>query len=142
MVVRGHDDQTIEAEPLAGAGSNRQLWRIGGSGRTAVLVLNAAANSDWARENDSFVYLAGHLRERGLPVPEVYGHEPSLGAYIMEDLGDMDLYSWLKSGPGAEDILGLYGEAVTLLARLQTAALEGFDPSRCLAPGARLRRTG
>ena len=111
------------------------LWRLRGREGTAVLVSNPPGGGEGPDENDSFVYLAGHLRRKGLPVPEVFAYDRSLGAYIMEDLGDVDLFSWHRAAPGAEELLEKYGAAVTLLALMQTAARDDFDPSRCIAPG-------
>lgn len=135
-LVEGFDDSAPGAVlPLAAAGSDRMLWRLRGEEGSVLLVSNAPGPAKGPDENDSFVYLADHLRQKDLPAPEVFAYNRSLGAYIMEDLGDVDLFSWHRSAPGAEELLGVYGDAVTLLARMQTAARVDFDPSRCVAPG-------
>jgi aminoglycoside/choline kinase family phosphotransferase len=130
------------ARQLPAAGSARVLTRLAHRGGSVVLVENPAPLEE-INENDSFVYLSGHLREKGLPVPEVYAYNRVLGCYLVEDLGDHDLYAELRvflplprDGRGGLPgrLAGLYEEAIAALVSLQVDGAEDFDPSRTHNP--------
>jgi aminoglycoside/choline kinase family phosphotransferase len=129
-------------EALPAAGSPRRLTRLRHRAGSVVLVENPCP-LDGTNENDSFVYLAGHLRAKGLPVPEVHAYNRELGCYLVEDLGDHDLFAETRVflTPGAavlRDLPGrlpeLYREAVSTLVGFQVDGREGFDPKRVHNP--------
>lgn len=129
------------AEPLPPSGSPRALTRLRGAGAGAVLVEHPLPAGPGANENDSFVYLAGHLRARSVPVPEVYAYDRARGRYLVEDLGDRDLYAEARASlgpaPGGEVPPGLrarYHEAAGVLLRLQVDGAGGFEPARTHNP--------
>lgn len=130
------------AEPLPAAGSMRLLTRLRDRGGSVVLVENPAPLAG-PNENDGFVYLAGHLRGKGLPVPEVYAYNRDLGCYLVEDLGDHDLYAEVRVfsslfSPQRSVLPGrlpnLYREAVAILVGFQVDGADGFDPTRTPNP--------
>lgn len=129
-----HPGEAPEPQPLAGSGSDRRLTRLFPPGGSLILVENPCSLRPEPNENDSFVYLAGHLRDSGFPVPEIYAYHRELGVYLMEDLGDDDLFGRVRSVVSEEELAELYREGVSLLARLQSGALKGFDPGRCHSP--------
>ena len=129
-------------EPLPAAGSPRRLTRLRHRSGSVVLVENPCP-LEGTNENDSFVYLAGHLRGKGLPVPEVRAYHRELGCYLVEDLGDHDLFAeirvFLTPGAGVlRDLPGrlpdLYREAVSTLVGFQVDGREGFEPERVHNP--------
>lgn len=120
--------------PVAPAGSERKLHRLTLPGRAVILVENPSPPGDGPNENDSFAYLSGHLAASGLPVPAVHAYSRELGASIIDDLGDDDLYLAIRGQASPEKSVELYREALSLLVRMQTDALKSFDPGRCLAP--------
>ena len=82
-------------------------------------------------ENDSFLYIARHLREKGAPVPEVYDHDLKRGWFIMEDLGDRHLQAEVMSIKGnRRRLIEIYQEIIDLLILIQIEGREGFDLSR------------
>lgn len=86
--------------PLPGAGSNRRYFRISGTKLSAI-----GAEGNDAEENRRFLALAGVMRAEGIRVPEVYGAADGnfpKQYYIMEDLGDISLFSKLKSDDAPE----------------------------------------
>jgi len=119
---------------LPGAGSDRILARLFLSAGTVVLVENPRPAGEGPNENDSFVYLSRHLRDRGLPVPKVIAYGREQGAYLMEDLGDDDLYGKIRAGLSHSELLDLYREGVRLLSLMQVKGSEGFDPARTHSP--------
>jgi len=119
---------------LPEAGSDRILARLFRSAGTVVLAENPPSSAEGPNENDSFVYLSGHLLERGLPVPKVLAYGREEGAYLMEDLGDDDLYGKVRAGLTEGELHELYREAVRLLSRLQVDGSVGFDSARTHSP--------
>lgn len=136
------DLASATAEPLPPAGSSRTLTRLRQRGGSVVLVENPCP-LDRTNENDSFAYLSDHLRGKGLPVPEVYAYNRGLGCYLVEDVGDHDLYAELRVFlplPTAEShslparLPDLYEEAVRVLVSLQVDGAVDFDPARIHNP--------
>ncbi len=70
------------------------------------------------------------LEQSGAHVPHVHASDAKRGFIVMEDLGDTQYLSLLKTGRGVDN---LYGEALTTLANIQVrglraaAALEPYD---------------
>ena len=87
----GHEPEDIR--PLTAAGSNRRYFRLTGQ-PTLIGVQGESAD-----ENRAFLYLARHLREKGLPVPQVHAHTADNLCYLQEDLGDTLLFDVLTKSP-------------------------------------------
>jgi N-acetylmuramate 1-kinase len=60
------------------------------------------------------------LEQAGAHVPHVHASDSKLGFVVMEDLGDIQYLSRLKTGRGVDK---LYGEALTTLANIQVRGL-------------------
>src|SRR5690606_8065183 len=107
---------------VAGDGSNRSYYRlIGEDLRTAI----GAVGPD-REENRAFLSFTESFRSAGLPVPELYGVDESVGVWLEEDLGDTTLFNALvearKSEPGSAfplSMLPLYRRVVEVLPRFQ-----------------------
>ena len=117
---------------IAGDGSNRSYYRlIGDDLRTAV----GAVGPD-REENRAFISFTNAFRSAGLPVPELYGQDESIGVWIEEDLGDTTLFNALvearKREPGSafpRSILPLYRRVVEVLPRFQVEGGRVIDYS-------------
>jgi aminoglycoside/choline kinase family phosphotransferase len=78
----------------------------------------------------AYLKVTALLEQAGAHVPHVHGADPKHGFIVMEDLGDTQYLSLLKTGRGVDK---LYGEALTTLANIQVrglraaAALEPYD---------------
>lgn len=129
--------------PITGSGSNRQYYRLGASGISAIGV----SGKD-ALENRAFIGLARHFRDKGLNVPEVYAVSGDMLEYLQEDLGDESLFGSLSAGRSrassrvsrgmspAEDSYSDVEKAllcgtVSSLAVFQVRGAEGLDFSQC-----------
>lgn len=119
---------------LPGAGSDRRLTRLFLPAGSVVLVENPSPLTEEPNENDSFVYLSGHLRSHGVSAPAVHAYSRERGAYIMEDLGDDDLYGKVRIGLGEGELCDLYRKGLSLLARMQVDAVGGLDSARLHSP--------
>lgn len=121
-----------KAEKLAGAGSNREYWRLTSADGTTLIGVVGTSRE----ENDSFVYLARHFRSCGLPVPEVYAVSGDGMCYLQQDLGSKPLFDAIKKGREAG---GNYDSAerellvrtVRQLPRMQFEGASGLDFNRC-----------
>ena len=79
-------------------------------------------------ENDSFLYIVRHLRDKRIPVPEVYHHDMVRGWFIMEDLGDRHLQTEALSIRGdRKRLIEIYQRVIDLLILIQVKGREGFD---------------
>ena len=89
--LTGKEPQDIV--PLAGAGSNRQYFRIfGGEGQLPLIAVVGTS----AEENESFIALAKRFKEGDLPVPAVLAVSEDRMAYLQEDCGDVSLYAFMS----------------------------------------------
>jgi aminoglycoside/choline kinase family phosphotransferase len=68
------------------------------------------------------------LEQAGVHVPHVYGADARRGFIVMEDLGDTQFLSLLRTGRGVDK---LYGDALTALANIQ---VRGLRAAQQLAP--------
>lgn len=117
-------------ELLPGSGSARRYFRLRSADTTAL----GAYNPD-RRENEAFISFSRHFRELSLPVPAIYAENDALGIYLLEDLGDETLFSWLtemrqQSCP-PEEISAMYRRVLDCLPLFQLRGNQGLDYSRC-----------
>lgn len=114
---------------LASSGSNRRYFRLEGV-KTVIGVYGTSTE-----ENEAFLYMAGHFRKMGLPVPEVYCYSESMTHYLQEDLGDTLLFNAIEKGRAtsvfSEEEKELLRKTIRLLPAVQFAGADGFDFSRC-----------
>jgi len=122
---------------IAGDGSTRRFWRLRENGGCRCLIAApAGASKAELAESRSAWLIGSHLRRKGVPVPEIYGWDPATGVLLFEDLGDLRLHDLVKQSrkenPGDdESIIDFYCSCLEMLARMQCAGSEGFDPSWC-----------
>jgi aminoglycoside/choline kinase family phosphotransferase len=113
----------FEVYPLQGelGGSGRRIIRLAGGEHSAIGILYGVRE-----ENTAFLEFSRHFRQRGLPVPEIYGEDLDHGAYLEEDLGDTTLFEFLsKNRAGAKiapHVVQAYRQVVALLPRFQVEA--------------------
>jgi N-acetylmuramate 1-kinase len=124
--------------PLAGDASFRRYYRVGGIGRSAVL-MDAPPPQE---EVGPYVAVAALLCDLGLSAPEVLAEDREQGFLLLEDFGD-DTYTRLLER-GADEA-GLYALAVDTLVEMQRAAasrgtpgMPPYDAERLLAEAALL----
>ncbi len=122
---------------LPGGGSRRAFLRVRLGRVPAVLMVNPDPPADQrgVDENDTYVYLAGLLREIGAGPPEVFAFDREQGLVLMEDLGDRRLLEEVAArGPGSAWTRGIYQRLLELLSVLQLEGGRRFDPQRGFNP--------
>lgn len=123
----GHEAEEITELPSSG--SNRRYFRLHGP-QTLIGVSGTSAE-----ENRAFIYMAGHFRRKGLPVPEVYAQSDDQSLYLQEDLGDTLLFDAIEKGRKSsvfdEGEKELLRQTITRLPDIQFLGSDGFDFSYC-----------
>ena len=124
----GHQPDSIT--PLAGAGSNRQYFRLNGN-PTLIGVCGTSIE-----ENRAFIYMARHFTEKGLPVPHLYTVSEDESCYLQEDLGSTSLFDLIvpdkdNNNYSDSEKKELLIQTIRLLPRLQFEGAQGMDFSQC-----------
>ena len=130
MEKRGHPENRVTLEPIPADGSTRMFWRmhLSEGDSSVVVMVNPPRDAAVLRENQAYLKIGIHLKEKGLPVPEIYEFDLAEGWFMMEDLGNRNLQDVVNGGA---DPLGVYEAVLDDLVRLQTRGAEGFDPAWC-----------
>ncbi len=120
----------IQITPLPLSGSARKYYRLHAGNNTVIGV-----NNEDVDENNAFFYLTEEFKKLGLNVPEVYSTDKRNKFYLLEDLGDITLYSLLnKKRKGkviTPDIIDFYKRAIDELARFQILTKDKIDFTKC-----------
>ncbi len=124
----GETAQRIIALPRSG--SDREYYRIVGIEKRAI----AAYNPD-KKENQAFVSFSKHFDSENLPVPEIYAVREEEDMYLLQDLGDTTLYSFLLeqriNNDFPEDLLDIYKKVLSMLVKFQVKGGKGLDFTKC-----------
>ena len=128
--VRGRGGRLPEALPLAGDGSDRRFFRVPGA-PSLVLLHHPGSPGGTVTENDSYFRIGRHLRERGVPVPEIYAYCREEDWMLMEDVGDLSLTECVAGARGAGETAPWYRRVLEVLVHQQLEGLKGFDPAWC-----------
>ena len=84
-------DSDIKIAALPKSGSDRKYFRITAGNKSVI----GAHNSN-LEENEAFIGFTNHFISKGLPVPEIFGYLPEKYIYFLKDLGDLNLFTWLR----------------------------------------------
>ena len=114
---------------LHGDGSERTFYRVATQKESLILIWSPPGNETFPNENDSYVYIGRHLRQKGVPVPEILGYYRSEGLTLIEDLGSVHLQDLVVSG--AQSLPSLYGQALDVLLKIQVRATEDLETRHC-----------
>ena len=115
---------------LPQSGSDRVYFRLIDRGDHVIGAYNPGRD-----ENDAFVGFSNHFRSKDLPVPEIYVYYPEEKVYFLEDLGDINLFTWLALRPENErfnsETESLFLTIASDLVRIQTEGIKGLDLNLC-----------
>ena len=123
-------DTVLNISRLPGSGSYREYFRISGKAKNALGVYNPEP-----KENRAFIEFARHFRNEGLNVPQVYAEDAENRIYLIEDLGEQTLYTYLsqvyKNGVFAQKLTDLYKKVIAHLPRFQIQAGKNLNYAYC-----------
>jgi aminoglycoside/choline kinase family phosphotransferase len=126
--IFGNDE--INVVKLPSSGSDRKYFRITSPGRSVICTLNPVPE-----ENNAFVEFSRHFFRKHLPVPEIYGYLPEKHIYFQSDLGDLNLFTWLRNQKEekhfGQNIIDLYHKIIDKLILFQTKGIEGLNLDLC-----------
>ena len=124
--------EAVNVEKLAGAGSNREYYRLmDEEGTTVIGVIGTSRD-----ENHAFVYLARHFEKRQLPVPHVLAVTADETCYLQSDLGSVSLFDAIRGGREAGGRYNLAEQellrrTIRELPNIQLRGARGLDFSQC-----------
>ena len=116
--------------PITGSASNRQYFRLSGSGVSCIGVIGTDA-----AENASFLSMASHFRCKGINVPEILAVSEDGMAYLQEDLGGDVLFDLYKTSEtsSSQDVEELLCRTMAALPKIQFDGADGFDFNNCFS---------
>ena len=115
--------------PLRGDGSDRRFLRIRAGGQSMIAVLPSPTLPGAMAEAQAVWQIGRHLRDRQVPVPELFGFAPDTGIVLCEDLGDLQLHGLLlaeNTEPARR--IALCRQTVAVLLHMQLEGAVGFQP--------------
>jgi aminoglycoside/choline kinase family phosphotransferase len=120
----------LEFTPLPPSGSYREYYRLKGTEKCAIAVYNTEK-----KENRAFIEFTKHFAKMGLPVPKIYGDDLEKNIYLLEDLGDTTLFSYLSEMRGEEEFtektIHIYKKVIDMLPRFQIEAGRDLNYNIC-----------
>ncbi|MDR0865044.1 MAG: phosphotransferase [Candidatus Symbiothrix sp.] len=123
-------EKLIAEEFITGSGSNRQYIRLKSENRSLIAVVGESIE-----ENIAFIELTKHFRKQHLPVPELLYVSEDKSQYLLQDLGDLSLFNYIRqgreSGNFGEDERKMLAQTIKELARIQFEGAKGLDFSVC-----------
>jgi aminoglycoside/choline kinase family phosphotransferase len=124
----GNSDIHIVALPRSG--SDRKYFRITDGEKSVI-----GAHNPNLEENEAFIGFTHHFISKSLPVPEIFGYIPDKFVYFLQDLGDVNLFTWLQKkseGSGFDnEAENLYRKILDKLILFQINGMEGLNLDLC-----------
>ena len=119
------ESASVELSSLAGRGSDRAFYRVKWNRESSAILVHY----DPTRvENAYFAEIAVFLREIDIPAPRLIRHDHAECFILMEDLGDLDLWSFREAS--WETRRDLYQKTLTILNRLHSFPEKDFPSGR------------
>lgn len=116
--------------PLPPTASNRKYYRIKSKNKSAIGVVNHDR-----RENIAFVNLTAHFTNKNLPIPRFYAEDLENDVYLIKDLGDTTLFSYMneirKDDSFPDDLKELYKKVIDELVKFQVIGAKDLDFKSC-----------
>ena len=120
-----------QMQELPSSGSNRRYFRLQGGNLSLIGVLG-----NNLEENQAFIKLSRHFREKGIHVPAVLSVSEDGLCYLQEDLGDKVLFNLVSEGRESAVYstweTDLLCRTIEQLPKLQFVGARGLDWKECL----------
>lgn len=124
----GNVPGTVMAIPPSG--SDRRYFRLAFQNTSAIGAWNPLKE-----ENDTFLYFSKYFHAHGLNVPAIYGADAVNDVYLLEDLGNVSLFSLLEEIPAdaafPDQLKHIYQTSLKELIRFQLVAGKNLDYKYC-----------
>jgi aminoglycoside/choline kinase family phosphotransferase len=118
------------ARQILNSGSSRIYYRLKYMDKSAIGVYNT--NFD---ENITFLNFTNQFLDSNIKVPIIYEEKLDDDIYLIQDLGDVQLLSWLildkTNHQFSDKALSIYKIVIRELVRIQIVAGRNFDYSKC-----------
>ncbi|MBE0647270.1 MAG: phosphotransferase [Bacteroidales bacterium] len=116
---------------LPESGSNRLYFRIHGKSESVIGVYN-----NDRKENDAFLSFTRTFESLNLPVPAIIAEDREANCYILSNLGDQTLFSFLVSmrqdrSDFPDAVTDLYEQVLNVLPNFQINGGRAIDYSKC-----------
>lgn len=125
-----HFNETpISVAELPSSGSNRVYYRLISGNHKALAAYNAEK-----KENNAFITFTRSFKKQGLPVPEIYACDQDGELYLLSDLGDETLFSYLEKNRDDEfpdTAIPIYKSVLDHLLCFQIDASNDLDYTVC-----------
>lgn len=132
--LTGHKPEKIDELPSSG--SNRRYFRLKSSDEEPLSMIGVYGTC--VEENEAFVYIDEHFKNKGLPVPKILAISDDRIAYLQEDLGETLLFNAIEKGRLTRSFSNeektLLKKTISKLPELQFAGAVGLNFSKCYPP--------
>ncbi|MDD5570779.1 MAG: RNase adapter RapZ [Bacteroidales bacterium] len=129
-----YNESPITIEPLPASGSYRIYYRLENENKSAIGVYN-----EDSKENTAFINFTKHFLNKKLNVPEIYAEDLSNSVYLLEDLGDTTLFSFLTENRNGkewkQEFTDVYKKVIDVLPLFQINAGKDIDYKYCYPRG-------
>jgi NDP-sugar pyrophosphorylase family protein/aminoglycoside/choline kinase family phosphotransferase len=125
----GRVNAKIVRTALYGDGSDRKWYRVTGGNASLIMADHGIRQDDSTCEANAFVSIGLHLKSKGIPIPKIYLYDTFSGHVFMEDLGDMNLQTFIKNIKNQERIVSHYKVLIKTLGKLSIDGRKGFNPA-------------
>ena len=79
-------------------------------------------------EVDAFIHIGRHLKNKGVPVPDILFFDAFAGLVFLEDLGDLSLQKAVAGEADRENVMAWYRSIIDNVIALSLRGAQGFDP--------------
>ncbi len=130
LYIKWSGENPYKITPLPLSGSNRKYYRIKSQNNIAIGVENKDR-----KENIAFIEFTKHFLKKGIKVPELYDVDLENDVYLLQDLGETTLFSYLtekrKSGIFPAKLKNIYKKILKQLPEIQIKASQGLPYVYC-----------
>jgi aminoglycoside/choline kinase family phosphotransferase len=116
---------SLKISTLEGRGSDRTFFRLKWNRNDSAILIHYNPKRE---ENTYYADIATFLRNIDVPAPQLIRHDPANSLIVMEDLGDMDLWSLRKTPWETRRVL--YQKTLTIVHRLHCFPEKDFPSAR------------
>ena len=123
------DVDALQKVRIKGDGSDRTWYRLSTKSHTLILANHGIDPMEGRSEAEAFTFIGNHLYNKNLPVPKIYLYDTFSGLVFVEDLGDLDLETFVTQPHKPDELLHIYETILQSLVNLSINGKKDFDVS-------------